>query len=100
MGDCAQRDAAGNCLPLAAPATDTAAVSGDCVKSQDTADCGPARVHKDDGVKYGDRTTDQTAGKNGGATASDDDGATGGTATHTRGDSKGGGVGGNMGPSN
>lgn len=70
----------------------------DQTKEHATDEVGPARQHKDDGVKYGDRDTHQAAGHNKGETESDDeDGVTGGDATHTRGDGKGGGSGGKMG---
>lgn len=50
----------------------------------------PARQHKDDGVKYGDRTQGRKAGK--GNANSPAEGESGGKATHTRGDGAGGGV--------
>ena len=52
----------------------------------------PARHHKDDGTKYGDRAQTRNAGKGDGADHSPDAGETGGKAEHTRGDGAGGGV--------
>ncbi|MBS0126173.1 hypothetical protein [Thetidibacter halocola] len=52
----------------------------------------PARHHKDDGVKYGDRDQARNAGKGKGGEESPAAGESGGTATHKRGDGAGGGI--------